>query len=218
MKTRTKTLKWLGAALLAVAALSGKVQAVGVGSPSYLNIDVTISASLSVSVTGAKVSSQAVTWTGQSLLAAASTATVKNDTGLLSEKWQLSTTANAADATNGAAGWTIAGSTTGLAADNVAVQAVFGSSNTALAGCPLTSGTEWNNTAVAPPLTTAPATYTNTLYADAALTTNGSHQPDAAIGTMFANSQRALCWRLAMPPSTSLTNQQIVPVIVTATP
>ena len=216
MKTKTK-IAWLGAALLALA-WTGRAQAAGVGTPSYLNIDVTISASLSVSVTGAKVSSQAVTWTGQSLLAAASTATVKNDTGLLSEKWQLSTTANAADATNGAAGWTIAGSTTGLAADNVAVQAVFGSSHTALAGCPATSGTEWNNTAVAPPLTTAPATYTNTLYADAALTTNGSYQPDAAIGTMYANSQRALCWRLAMPPSTSLTNQQIIAVIVTATP
>ena len=47
MKTKTK-IAWLGAALLALA-WAGKAQAAGVGNPSYLNIDVTISASLSVS-------------------------------------------------------------------------------------------------------------------------------------------------------------------------
>ena len=173
---------------------------------------------LSVSVVGVRVASQAVTWTGQPLLAAASTATVRNDTGLLNEKWQLSTGANSIDATTGGAGWTIAGSTTGLAADNVAVQAVFGSSMTALGGCPATGAANWNSTPIAPPLTTSPATYTNTLYADTALNNDGKYQPDAASGTMFAGNERALCWRLAMPPSTSLTNQQIVPVIVTAVP
>ena len=68
-----KKTKWLGAALLAMS-WAGSAQAAGVGTPSYLNIDVTISASLSVSVVGVRVASQAVTGTGQPLLAAASTA------------------------------------------------------------------------------------------------------------------------------------------------
>jgi hypothetical protein len=202
-----------------LALCAGSVRAAGVGNPSYLNIDVTIAASLSVSVVGQKTSSQTVTWTGQPLLAAASTATVKNDTGLLSEKWQLSTTANSLDAATGAAGWSIASSSSSLAADQVALQAVFGSSMTALGGCPATGASVWDDLAAAPVLTNAlPQTYTDVRYADAALNNDGDYQPDAAIGTMFAASERALCWRLAMPPSTSLTASQIVPVIVTATP
>ena len=33
---------------------------------------------------------------------------------------------------------------------------------------------------------------------------------------MNAGSQRQLCWQLTMPTSTSFTNAQIVPVVVTA--
>ena len=212
---------WLGAALAGLALLAGKAEA-GVGSPSYLDIDVTISASKSVSVVGLNVSSQSVTWTGQSLLVAASTAAVRNDSGILSEGWQLSTTANSIDSTNGSAGWTIASSSSNLAADNVSVQAVFGSSNTALAGCPATGAAEWQNGNVAPPLTTGLLTYGPTLFADSALNAGGGlYTPDTA-STMYAYNatngagQRALCWRLAMPTASTKSNVQIVPVIVTA--
>jgi hypothetical protein len=214
---------WLGAALGVLALLGVKASAAGVGSPSYLNIDVTISASKSVSIVGLNVSSQSTTWTGQATLAAASTAAVRNDSGVLSEGWQLSTTANSIDATTGGAGWTIASSSSNLAADNVAVQAVFGSSNTVLAGCPAAGAADWNSGTVAPPLTTTLQTYGPTLFADATLNNNGQFVPDTA-STMFAYNattgagQRALCWRLAMPSSTSLNpaHVQIVPVIVTA--
>ena len=134
---------WLGAALLALAGLAGKAQAAGVGSPSYLNIDVTISASKSVSVTGARTSSQTTTFDGTAfLLAATSTAAVRNDSGILQEGWQLSTLATSLDAVTGGAGWTIAGSSSNLATDNVAVQAVFGSSKAAVGGCPAVGASE----------------------------------------------------------------------------
>jgi len=43
------------------------------------------------------------------------------------------------------------------------------------------------------------------------------YQPDnTSTGRMNAGSSRALCWKLSMPTSTSFTNVQIVPVIVTA--
>ena len=219
MKTKMKL--WAGAAVLALCALAGEAQA-GVGTPSYLNIDVTISASKSVSIVGLRTSSQSVTWTGQTALAATSTAAVRNDSGILSESWQLSTTANSIDSTNGAPGWTIAGSSTNLSADNVTVQAVFGSSNTVLAGCPASGAADWNLGASAPVLTTTPATYGPTQFADSTLNTAGGlYQPDTG-STMYAYNatsgagQRALCWRLVMPPSTALSNIQIVPVIVTA--
>jgi len=214
---------WAGAVLVALCGLAAKASAAGVGSPSYLNIDVTISASKSVSIVGLNVSSQSVTWTGQAALAAASTAAVRNDSGILNEGWQLSTTANSINATTGGSGWTIATSSTNLAADNVTVQAVFGSSNTALAGCPASGAADWNSGTSAALLSTTLQTYGPTLFADSTLNTNGSYQPDTA-STMYAYNattgagQRALCWRLVMPPSTSLNTSQvqIVPVIVTA--
>ena len=219
----TKKKLWAGAALMALGLLGVEAKA-GVGSPSYLYIDVTISASKSVSIVGLSASSQTTTWTGQTALAAVSTAAVRNDSGILSEGWQLSTTATSLNATTGAAGWTIASSSASLAVDNVSVQAVFGSSNTALAGCPAAGAADWNITASAPPLTTSLQTYGPTLFADSTLNTGGgSYQPDTG-STMYAYNattgagQRALCWRLAMPPSTSVSTaqQQIVPVIVTA--
>jgi hypothetical protein len=206
------------AALAAAAACAEQARAAGVGSPSYLNIDVTISASKSVSVVGQRTSSQTATFDGSTfLLVSASTAEVKNDSGVLSEGWQLSTTANSINATTAGAGWTIVGSSSNLATDNMAVQAVFGSSHTILGGCPTSGLAQWNNTAIAPPLTTTPQQYGATLFADTTLNTNGLFAPDSGT-SLFAGSTRALCWRLAMPPSTTLgtANVQIIPIIVTA--
>ena len=127
---KTTKMKVLGAALLTAAAvmLGGKARAAGVGSPSYLNIDVSITNNLSVSVSAGHSSTMTVTWTGTPTILAGSTATVTNDSGYISERWELSSTASSWDSVTGNAGWTIA-STVGT--DQVKVQAVFGASGMA---------------------------------------------------------------------------------------
>ncbi|MFI5347228.1 MAG: hypothetical protein ACHQ51_12715, partial [Elusimicrobiota bacterium] len=84
MKTKAmpKTkMKWLGAVLVAAAALTAGRAEAAAGTPSYLNIDVTIANNLSVSVSNVRTSSmtQAFTTAG-GVVQAASTATVTNDT------------------------------------------------------------------------------------------------------------------------------------------
>ncbi len=208
MKTRTKTK--LGAALLALMALAvGRAEA-GVGSPSYLYIDVTITNTLSVSVNSLAASTAAVTWSGAASLGQTAVATVTNDTGYLSERWELKTSAFSADSTNGATGWTVAGAP---GVEAVEVQAVFVSPT---GNCPALAASEWSNALIAPALTTTNQAYTASLFADTAVG-GASAQPDNTSTTkMNAGSSRGLCWKLGMPTSTALTNPQIVPVVVTA--
>ena len=202
-------LRWLSAVLLTLAALCGRAQAAGVGSPSYLNIDVSITNNLSVSVSAGHSSTMTVTWTGTPTILAGSTATVTNDSGYISERWELSSTANSWDSVTGNAGWTIA-STVGT--DQVKVQAVFGASGMANS---CAAAASWANTAIVPALTSATQTpYTATILADTGL---GTVTPDNAVtNRMNSSSSRGLCWRLSMPTSTSVTGTQVVPVIVTA--
>ena len=206
-----KTKKWLGAAVLALVGLAATRAQAGVGNPSYLYIDVTITNALSVSVNGALTSTQTVTWSGQSALGAAATAAVTNDTGYLAEKWELKTSAFSADATNGATGWTIGGAP---GVETVEVQAVFVSA--AATGCPLTTALEWSNALIAPALTTSQAAYTQSLLSDTSFSGATAKPDNAGTNAMNAGSVRGLCWRLGMPTSTSLVNQQVVPVVVTA--
>jgi hypothetical protein len=213
VKTKTK-MKWLGAiAVLTSALCAGKAEAAGVGNPSYLNIDVTIANTLSVSVSGVRVSSmtQAFTSAGASVQAA-STATVTNDTGYLAERWELSAPANSFDSPTGAAGWAI-GTTAGT--DIVKVQAVFGAAGTANGAC---SGATFGSAVIAPALTSATQTpYTTAILADSALGGYPAAQPDSLTTLkMDAGSSRALCWQLTFPTSTSFTGIQVVPIIVTA--
>ena len=216
MNTKTKTKLW--AALLALGglwALGARAEAAGVGNPSYLDIDVTITSSLSVSVDAANSSTYTVTWSGtpNQAIPAPSTATVKNDTGILTESWKLSTNANSMDTTGAGQQWALSASTTSVGADQFAVQAVFGSSNTTSCA----SVPEWVNSTIAPPLSAAtPVTYTSTVLAATSLNTGGSYAPDQSSGLMYAGSQRALCWRAIMPASTSTQNKQNIQVIVTA--
>mgnify|MGYP001551465659 CR=1 FL=1 len=100
-----------------------------------------------------------------------------------------------------------------MGADQFAVQAVFGSSHTTTcAGLG-----EWVNSTIAPALSAAtPVTYTSTVLAATSLNSNGQSTPDVGSGTMYANSQRALCWRAIMPASTSTQNKQNIQVVVTA--
>ena len=221
MNAKTKT-KWLGAALLAVAGLAGSAQAAGVGSPSYLNIDVTITASKSVSVLGLNSSTDTSTsWNATPNLAvvAPTTTTVVNDSGVLSEGWKLSTNANSLDTTGGAQTWALSASSTSVGADAFALQAVFGSSNTALGGC---SASSWNNGTISPLLTSgAGVAYTAAVFADSALNAAGGlFAPDSGVN-MLANAangqgKRAMCWRVILPASTATLNKQNIQVIVTA--
>ncbi len=205
-------MKWLGAAV-ALLGLTG-IRAQAANPSAYLNIDVTIVNNVSVSVIGVQSATQTVTWTGQGVISAASTATVTNDSGYVSERWELTTRANSWDSGTGAAGWTI-GATN--AADTVQLKAVFGASGIAQASC--TGSTLFNNNVVAPALLSSTQTpYTATILADTIVGAGGvTARPDnATTDRMTAGGARALCWRLTMPTSSSLTGTQVVPVVVTA--
>jgi hypothetical protein len=221
MNTRTKT--WL-AALGAVAMLGTQARA-AVGNPSRLNIDVAVTASLSVSVNGVQSSTYVgVNWNtnnaNQELVALAST-TVTNDSNVV-EKWNLSTNAQSINTLGNPEQWTLASSTSPAlpGVDGFALQAVFGSSNTVAGGCPGVGASSWQNGTVAPLLTSALQQYTATRFADGTLTNAGGlSTPDvSASGNMVAATKRVLCWRIVTPSATTTTDTQNVQLIVTATP
>ena len=198
----------------------------------YLDIDVTVSAALSVEVNSLETSTQNVNWSvTSSSMVSPSSATVTNNSTGLSERWELSTNATSIDqGTNGS--WSLLTSTTGsIGQDQFALQAVFGSTNTvagaagsASGACPSVSSSDWNQS-FAPAITTTPQYYTSTNFADSSLSISGaSANPDCtsaggscvANGDMFDNDYRALCWRILGPSSVSNTDNQVVQIIVTA--
>ena len=227
-KTKTESWKWLGAALLAVSCLSGKANATA-----SLNIDVTIGGSKSVSVntSSATVASTSTvanfgTLGPNGFVVSAGTAAVQNNSGILSEGFGLSTNPTSLDQVSGGAQtWNMVSSTAPLPGQNAfAVQAVFGSSSTIGLGCPGSGVAEWNNSVMAPPLTAVAVRYTSTVFADSSLNAGGgtSFQPDDGVQTMFANNltlgsgNRALCYRVILPAATTITDNQIIQIIVTA--
>jgi hypothetical protein len=207
-------LKWVGAAVVALIGLTaGRAQAL-TGTSSYLEIDVSISQTLSVNVnatTSFGVSTYTITWAGTPTIAAGSTVTVTNDSGYFAEMWKLSTYATSLDANTGATGWTI-NNTPGI--EQVEVQATFGAPVGQSNGC---TATDWTNPAVGyePALSTTLQTYTNAVFNE---TTNltGIGPDNLSTNRMNAGSSRELCWRMTMPTSTGLTHNQIVPIVVTA--
>ncbi len=218
MKTKIKT--WtFGLTLIALGLWLGVGEAKA-ANPAVLNIDVTVSASLSVNVNG--LASSSVTAAGWSVsstqLVSASSATVNNDSSGVTEKWALSTNANSYDQGVSGSSWTLVTSTLSAPGnDQFALQAVFGSSNTAQGACPIATAPDWN-ASYAAPLTTSPQTYINSLFADTTLNNLGTPNPDdsPSNGDMFAGSKRALCWRIAGPSGITQTDTQNVQIIVTA--
>ena len=210
MKTRKTKAAALGAWLLMTAGLlCGKAQAAS--NPSYLNIDVTITNNLSVNVDTVRTSSAGFTWNGAATQVAATTSTVTNDSGYIAERWELTAPANAFDSATGSAGWSIA-TTAGV--DAVKLQAVFGASGQGAGAC---AGANFADANVAPALTSATQTpYTASVLADTLLGGNSAKPDNTSTNRMNAASSRALCWKLTMPTSTSLTGIQVVPVVVTA--
>jgi hypothetical protein len=152
--------KMLGAALGVLLLGLCTAAKAAVGTPSRLNIDVAVTASLSVSVNGVQSSTYSgVNWNtnnaNQELVAASST-TVVNDSNVI-EKWNLSTNAQSINTLGNPTQWTLVTSTAPAlpSSDQFALQAVFGSSNTASGACPGVGAASWNNGPVAPPITTA---------------------------------------------------------------
>ena len=210
-------------ALLGFAGLfSSKAHAASPTNPAVLNIDVTITASKSVVINGVALStdSASVSWSGvanASFTALAQSSVTVSNNGAITEGWQLSTNPNSIDTVSGQNNtWSVVSTTNTLPGPNqVALQAVFGSSNTAASGCPANGASDWNG-AYAQPVTSSLAQYTSSVFADPGLNTNGTPNPDNGSNQLYGGSKRALCWKLIMPNSTSTTDQQNVQIIVTA--
>jgi hypothetical protein len=204
MKTKTK---WMAALALGLAMTAGSAHA---ANPSYLNIDVAITANVSVAVNTVASSTQSFTWSGAATQVAATSATITNDSTYFASQWKLSSAANAWDSVTGAAGWAIASA---AAADTLKLQAVIGPSGFSGA---CTSG-NFASATVAPAITsTTPITYTSTVLGDTTGLGAGASPDNTATNKMNAGSSRALCWKMTMPTSTSFTGTQVVPIIVTA--
>ena len=221
MNAKTKTGRWTWL-VMGLAAALGATQAQAATSAA-LNIDVQVTANLSVNVNGyASSTDTLVSWNTASpnaKLVAASSSTVTNDSGAQTEKWALSTNATSIDQGSQGA-WSLSSSSSSVGADSFALQAVFGSSNTAAGGCPNGASSDWDS-GFAPPLTASPATYTHLAFADSSLSSAGGlFNPDTASGggdgRMQAADKRALCWRIVTPASSSSVDTQNVQVVVTA--
>jgi hypothetical protein len=161
--------RWVAAALLLGAlGLAGKASALPPETSAYLNIEITINATLSVTVDNVASSSYTTNWTGtpNQALASVSTATVTNNSTALSEGWSLSTWGTTLDISGSGTQetWANANSTTSVGTNAFGVQAVFGSSATASGSCPAAAATDWANGAINPPLTTTAVPYTATTF------------------------------------------------------
>ena len=219
MKTTWK--KAVLAVSLAVSGLSLGLSNAHATNPAVLNLDVTITAAKSVTVNGVASStdSASVAWSGvanASFTALSQSSVTVANNGVVTEGWELSTNPYTIDTVNvGGSSWAVVSSTLTLpGANQVALQAVFGSSNTAAGGCPAVGSSDWNG-AYATPITGSVTQYTSSVYADPSLNNLGTPNPDSG-SNLYAGSKRALCWKLIMPNSTSTQDTQNVQVIVTA--
>jgi len=219
--------KWtaLVVALAVVGLCAGRAQAAG--PLAALNIDVTISASVAVQVDNAASSTYTAAGWSQTnrVLASASTATVTNVSGGLSEQWWLATDAASINTAGNPQIWSLVVSTNiaDVSGQAFALQAVFVSS--AATQCPAIGDSTWSNATTAPALSTAPAQYTMTQFADSQYnaTAGGISAPETASGnTVWAynsatgNGRRGLCWRFMGPTSAITPDKQNVQIIVTA--
>ena len=194
-------------------------------SSATVHVEVSILSALSVSVDASASSTQTVVWNTavpNQIFTSPSTATVTNDSGARTSRWALSTNAGSINLAGGPDAWALDASTGTLPGpDQFAVQAVFGSSNTATLNCPNGAAADWEQ-GFAPPLTALPVVYTSTVFADPSLNDQGTPFPDitngGGDGRMHAGSRRALCWRIILPSSTSTVDAQNIQIIVTATP
>ena len=210
---------WLALGLALTGWTAGTAQAASL--TARLNINVSITQNLSVSVNNAVTSTQTVNWntgTPNDRLVSPSSNTVLNDSGGQTERWQLNTQPSIS--ASGVNNWGVSIDSTAVGANQFALQAVFGSSNTAVAGCPAFNSTDWD-TDTADEVETGLLTYDSTRFVGASLTAGGgTPNPDVASGLgdgrMLAGSRRALCWRVITPASTAATDVQNIQLTITA--
>jgi hypothetical protein len=169
-----------------------------------------------------------------------SSATVTNN-GVLTERWYLSTVATSED--QGAAGsWSLVNSTNtnDIGQNQFALQAVFASSATTSGGahdCPASASAIWGSTATLV-MTPGPAagdtgnaygakgasnTYDNYVYKLDPMNvcpdtgcSSGHYQMYGNATLPTGSGTRALCWSVILPPTTTTTDNQIIPLIVSA--
>ena len=201
-----------------MSALAVLASAAGAANTAQLNINVSITQNLSVSVNNAVTSTQTVNWntgTPNDRLVSPSSNTVLNDSGAQTERWQLNTQPSIS--ASGLNNWGVSIDSSAVGVNQFALQAVFGSSNTAVAGCPAFNSTDWD-TDTADEVETGLLTYDNTRFVGASLTNAGGtpNPDDAGTGRMNANSRRALCWRVITPASTVASDTQNIQLTVTA--
>ena len=220
MKTAWK--KTALAVTLAVSGLSLALTKARAANPAVLILDVTITAAKSVTVNGvySSTDSTSVTWSGvanASFTALSQSSVTVANNGVVTEGWELSTNPYTIDTSNvSGSSWEVVASTLTLPGpDQVALQAVFGSSNTVAGGCPAVGSSDWNGSYAAP-ITSSVTQYTSSVYADSNLNHLGTPDPDNGSNQLYAASKRALCWKLIMPNSTSTQDNQNVQIIVTA--
>lgn len=226
---------WQKRALAALAALglgliAGQRKASAYSSSATVSIDVVIQANLSVEVSTDSSNFEASsteTFTWNTYLGStpftnntSSTVYVLNDSGGQTEDWGLSTNANSIDVTGNNETWAVATSSISPGSNKFAVQAVFGSSDTAVGGgCPAAGAAIWANGAEAPLLTQNVQTYTDSMFTDSGLSAgSGKTAPDdtPSNNDMSANSERALCWQVVTPNTTTTAHEQNIQIIVTA--
>ena len=223
--------KWtaLVVALAMVGLCAGRTEAVAAvyGPLAALNIDVTISASVAVQVDNAASSTYTAAGWSQTnrVLASASTATVTNVSGGLSEQWWLATDATSINTAGNSQTWSLVVSTNiaDVTGQQFALQAVFVSS--AATQCPAIGDSTWSSATTAPALSVTPAQYTTARFADSQYnaTVGGISAPETASNnTVWAynsatgNGRRGLCWRFLGPTSAITPDTQNVQIIVTA--
>jgi hypothetical protein len=196
-----------------------------------LDLKVTFSGSLSVSVDGLSYSTRNFLAKANALVVPSS-ATVEND-GTLIETWELSVST-----VSGGGNWALQTTTaTAPDVDQYAFQALFTSSATSLSnepgswssGCPSgATASDWDNYASI--VSSASAVYTSGFYSDPNVVGGASGMPDETTGIQngdmlpFSSApggfgSRGLCARIYMPSGTAFVGTpQVMRLTVTAAP
>ena len=238
-KTTRKT--WALAALAALGLWCAR-PAGATTNPARLDLTVTFTGTLSVTVDGVQYSTRDLgSLNAGATYVPASSATVRNDSSGLTEKWQLSAVdVSTTDSNNK---WTVVnttGSTPGgnacssgggscPAADQVALQALFISSQTAGVSCPINTNGDWD--VYMSTVDGNAKNYTSTRYADINPATAANYPwgspdvttPAARDGNMYATvgrsdgaGKRGLCVRLTMPAGSADLDTHIIRLTITA--
>jgi len=220
---------------LALAVVGWAANTAQATNPATLNIDVTIGGSVSVVVNGGASSTTYVTWTpsGRELVAT-STVDVQNNSGGLSEQWELKTNAATTDLADQGSpdtwGLVVSTEPADVGADKFALQAVFVSSAAAADACTAAVGNPdgyWKGaTSSLSRVTASDLVYgtgaSNNQFAFASDATGTPYPDNKGAQKMFnfnattGAGHRGLCWKVIGPTTVSGNNSQQIVLTITA--